>query len=50
MFISLNIIQTITFMLKMKLNLTPNILLTKFKQIKNKYPNTHAANNFVKSN
>ena len=43
----LYIIQTTTFMLKIKLNLTPNVFLNKFKQIKHNYPTTYAANNFV---
>ena len=43
----LNIIQTTTFMLKIKLNLTPNVFLNKFKQIKHKYPTTYADNNFI---
>ena len=34
-------------MLKIKLNLTPNAFLNKFKQIKHKYPTTYASNNFV---
>ena len=34
-------------MLKIKLNLTPNVFLNKFKQIKHKYPTAYASNNFV---
>ena len=34
-------------MLKIQLNLAPNIFLNKFKQIKHKYPTAYAANNFV---
>ena len=42
-----NIIQTTTFMLKIKLNLTPDVFLNKFQQIKHKYPTAYASNNFV---
>ena len=43
----LKIVQRTTFMLKIKLNLTHNVFLNKFKQIKHKYPTTYAATNFV---
>ena len=43
----LNIKQTTVLMLKIKLNLTPNVFLNKFKQIKHKYPTAYASNNFV---
>ena len=43
----LNIIQTTTFMLKIKLNLTPNVFLNKFKQIKHKFPTVYSCNNLV---
>ena len=34
-------------MIKIKLNLTPNVFLNTFKQIKHIYPHTYAADNFV---
>ena len=36
-------------MLKIKINLTPNVFLNKFKQKTHKYPTTYAVNNFVMS-
>ena len=43
-----NIIQTTTFMLTIRLNLTTNVFFKfKLKRIKHKYPATYAVNNFV---
>ena len=43
----LNIIQTATFMLKVKLNLAPNVFSETFNEIKHKYPTNYSANNFL---
>ena len=43
----LNILNVYQLNIKIKLNLTPNAFLNKFKQIKHKYPTAYASNNFV---
>ena len=43
----INIMQTTTFMFKIKLNSAPNIFLERFHLIKHKYPTNYANNNFV---
>ena len=43
----LNIYQTLNFMYKTKLGLTPSIFVDKFTAITHKYPTNYAANNFI---